>query len=142
MKKLVYECNKIGCACLFVTVVRMIVDFLKYHHRGYNYLVHVVFVCRKIYGTGNIIWWKKESQVRKQKTENYYHRIIHHCSYFQSETSLTAPDHNNKNALIADYLCGSPCHLDIHRHNISFWNKKLHKRTFCVHFETKSCIPG
>ena len=59
---------------------------------------------------------KKESQGRKKKN-------IHHSSYFQFRKFrlFTAAEQiqniYTKNALIADYLCGSPCHLDIHLNN-------------------------
>ena len=58
----------------------------------------------------------KERIIRKKK-EKHSSLLI----FSISEILLTAPEQiqniHTKNALIADYLCGSPCHLDIHLNN-------------------------
>ena len=76
MKKLEYECNKIRCACCLL--VRMIVDFLKYRHRGSNYTQQPFVEKSTVRAT--LFDERKNQEEEKRKT---YHRIIHHCSYFQ-----------------------------------------------------------
>ena len=58
----------------------------------------------------------KERIIRKKK-EKHSSLLIFSISEIPLTASEQIQNIYTKNALIADYLCGSPCHLDIHLNN-------------------------